>query len=543
MRTCLRLGLWGWGTAASLTIAAAWAQEAKPPASPPPASPPAGPSAVEVGPSAAPPVQPGVLSVRVETTAELTEADFLAALFRTLRRPLVLASADPPSDQPRLTVRFDSARRELFVACYEPSRGTVTRVIDPPADPKAVPEAAALLADNLCTDQLEAPSIAPVAAVAAPPAPPAAPPPVEDKPAPKAPKPRPRPHLPVAAGLFYPLASNYEKPDVRTNLQLNLLYGRIGQLDGLSIGVVNAIEENADGLTLALLVNRAGGRMSGLAVGGVNSFGSVETGASLAFGLNHSSGVVRGGQAAFGLNFADAVEGGQAAGLLNVASGRMQGLQAAFGANVATGAVAGAQFATIVNVGGDVDGVQAALVNVAGHVRGMQIGLVNVAEEVEGVPLGLVNVTESGGVHVAAWAGYSTRANLGLKFATRYTYSMITAGHYRTGKRDAFGPGLVFGVRVPVHDEVSVALDVGGDYLFGTRFCCYRDQTEERIAHTRDRNHFRLRVLPTWQPKPHFALFAGGGVALKVPFAAYSGLDGYDQAVELEPELAAGIEL
>lgn len=524
MRTYLRLGLWIWGTATGLTIAAA---EESPSPSPPQA------------------VQPGVLSVRVETTAELTEADFLAALFRTLRRPLVLASEEPPSDQPRLTVRFDSARRELFVACYEPSRGTVTRVIDPPADPQAVPEAAALLADNLCTDQLEAPPVAPPpAAVAAPPPAPPTPLPVLATPVLPAPiKPEPRPHLPVAAGLFYPLASNYEQPGVRTNLQFNLLYGRVGQLDGLSLGVVNAIEENADGMLLSLLVNRAGGRVSGLAVGSVNSFGSVETGASFAVALNHASGVVRGGQAAFGLNFAGPVEGGQAAGLLNVASGRVQGLQAAFGANVATGAVAGAQFATLVNVAGDVDGVQAALVNVAGRVRGMQVGLVNVAEEVEGVPLGLVNVTESGGVHLAAWAGFTTRANLGLKFATRYTYSMLTAGHYRTGKRDAFGPGLVFGVRVPVHDEVSVALDVGGDYLFGARFCCYRDQTEERIAHTRDRNHFRFRVLPTYQPKSHFALFAGGGVALKVPFAAYSGLAGYDQSVELEPELAAGIEL
>ncbi len=535
-RTYLRLGLWGWAAAAGLNVA--WAQQAPP--SPPAAPPtPTAPPAPTTAPPTAAAVAGDVLSVRIETTSELTEADFLAALFRTLRRPLIVATADPPSDRPRLTVRFDSVQRELFVACYEPSRGTVTRVIDPPADPKAVPEAAALLADNLCTDQLEAPPKLPEPAPVV--TPPVAPAPAALVREPE--KPKPRPHLPVAAGVFYPLATNYEKPDVRTNFQFNVLYGRIGQLDGFSLGVVNAIEGNADGLTAALLVNRAGGRMSGLAAGGVNSFGSVDTGASFAFALNHSRGVVRGGQAALGLNFAGPVEGGQAAGLLNVASGDMQGLQAAFGANVASGDVEGAQFATILNFAGDVRGVQAALVNVAGHVRGMQIGLVNVAEEVEGVPLGLVNVTESGGVHLAAWAGFTTRANVGLKFATRYTYSMLTAGHYRAGERDAFGPGVVFGVRVPVHDEVSVAFDVGGDYLFGTRFCCYRDETEERVAHTRDRNHFRLRVLPTYQPKPYFALFAGGGVALKVPFAAYSRLAGYDQSVELEPELSIGVEL
>jgi len=162
---------------------------------------------------------------------------------------------------------------------------------------------------------------------------------------------------------------------------------------------------------------------------------------------------------------------------------------------------------------------------------------------VEGVPVGIVNVTRSGGVHVAGWVSLTALANVGLKFATRYTYSMLTLGYDREPEHELFGPGFVFGVRVPVSAELSVAIDLGGDYLFGTRFCCYESQTEERIAHTRDRNHFRLRVLPTWQVTPRFALFAGGGMALEVPFALYSNLDGYDQSVALGPELVVGLEL
>jgi hypothetical protein len=260
--------------------------------------------------------------------------------------------------------------------------------------------------------------------------------------------------------------------------------------------------------------------------------------------LNHTKGVMHGGQGAFVLNFAGPVRGAQLAGAMNLSSGAIEGAQIAFGSNVARD-VQGVQASGIMNIARDFEGVQLGLINVAGRVRGAQIGLVNVADDVDGVPLGLVNVTRSGGVHALAWGGYTTHANVGLKFATRYTYSMLTLGYHRDvgDEVNAFGPGIVFGVRVPVVKELSVAFDVGGDYLFGARFCCYEDQTEERVAHTKDRNHFRLRVLPTWQIGRRFSLFAGGGVALEVPFARYSNLEGYDQSVRLVPDFAAGIEL
>ena len=161
--------------------------------------------------------------------------------------------------------------------------------------------------------------------------------------------------------------------------------------------------------------------------------------------------------------------------------------------------------------------------------RGVQLGLVNVADDIEGVPIGLVNVRRSGGVRVLAWGGYTSHANVGLKFATRYTYSMLTFGYRREDEVNAFGPGFVFGVHVPVAHDLGVAFDVGGDYLFGARLCCYESRTAERIAHTKDRNHYRLRILPTWQVRPRFALFAGGGVSANVPFALYSDFRGYDR--------------
>jgi len=461
------------------------------------------------------------LVVRVDSASpEIGEAEFLAALFRTLRRPLVAASSGASTDEAELSIRYDAQHRELVVTCHDQQRGAITRIIEPPPDPRAVPEAAALLAENLCTVQVSTPPPAPAEPVVVAPVV-VLPPPVV------VPKPPPRPHVPAVAGVFYPLATNYEKSNVRTNFEFNLLYGRVGELDGVALGVVNAVEADASGLAAALLVNRAGGGVSGLHVaGGFNSARSLDQGVMLALVLNHTSETVR---------------GAQAAGLMNL-SGPVEGAELAFGANIAR-EFEGLQAAGLVNVARDLDGVQLGLVNVAGRVRGAQIGLVNVADDVDGVPFGLVNVTRSGGVHALVWGGYTTHANVGLKFATRYTYTMLTLGYHRADEVDAFGPGIVFGVRVPVAADASVAFDVGGDYLFGTRFCCYDDQTEERIAHTNDRNHFRLRVLPSWQVRPHIALFAGGGVSLEVPFARYSNLEGYDQSIGLGPDFAAGIEL
>jgi hypothetical protein len=275
--------------------------------------------------------------------------------------------------------------------------------------------------------------------------------------------------------------------------------------------------------------------------GFVNSSGSLDQGVALSLLANHSSGVVRGGQGSIGLNLGGEVRGAQVAFGLNVASDAVEGAQIAGAANVGRD-FQGAQIATLANVARKVDGAQIGLVNVAGRVRGAQIGIVNIAEDVDGVPFGLVNVTRSGGVHVLAWGGYTSHANVGIKFATRHTYSMLTFGYHREDDVNAFGPGFVLGVRVPVARDAGVAFDVGGDYLFGARLCCYDGTTEERIAHTQDRNHFRLRILPTWQVRPRIALFAGGGVSVNVPFALYSYLEGYDKTVRLAPDFAAGVE-
>lgn len=483
------------------------------------------------------------LSVTIENTSTaVTDQDFTAALDRILRRPLV-PRGDARSRQ-ELSIRYDEAARELVVSCYRTGSGPVTRVLEAPEDPRSVPETAALLAENLCTVQVEAPV---AKAPSAPPAPPAsiAPPPavpastISAGPQPAKP---PLEHEPAVASAFYPFATNFDRPNVRANFEFNLLYGRVGALDGIGLGLVHQIDEDATGFVLGGLLTRIEGRASGLLIAGlVNSVGSLEPGLSLTLGVNHASDRMQGGQVAFGLNVAGPVSGGQVAPLANVAQGKVEGFQVSAASNVA-GDLEGAQV-SLVNVAGDVSGAQVGLINLAHKVQGVQIGLVNVADDVEGAPIGLFSVSRTGGVHVDAWSSTTTYANLGLKFATRYTYSMIDIGYHREDSVDLFGGGLVIGARVPIDQQFAVMVDVGGDYLLGARICCYATRTDERIAHTRDRNHFRLRVLPTWQAHPHFAIFAGPAAAVRIPFALYSNLSGYDQNVEFLADFDLGIEL
>jgi len=532
---------WGQETPTGSPQAAESGARGESPAPPPvPAVAPAtDPPPPEPLPATEPPSDRKPLTVLVTTSsASVPREAFLAALQKTLRRPLVASASDVPGGE-ELSVRYDEQASELMVSCYSADSGPVTRVIEAPKDPASVPEAAALLAENLCALDPVVPATG--AAPSAPPVVPVAAAPVSPQ---VAVVEAPYDHTMAVAGAFYPFATNYGRPNVSTNFEFNLIYGRVGALEGIGLGTIHWIDGEMSGLVVGGLLSVVSGRASGLMVSGLaNSAESLDVGVSLSTLFNHAHGLARGGQVSFGLNFAGPVEGAQLAGLGNVARGPVQGVQVAAATNVA-GNIEGMQI-SLVNVGGDVTGAQVGLVNVADHVRGMQVGLVNVSDDVEGVPLGLFNVSRSGGVHVPGWFSTTTHANLGVKFATRYTYSMITLGYHRDREEDLdlFGGGLVLGFRIPAAPQLAVAVDIGGDYLLGARICCYETRTEERIAHTNDRNHFRLRVLPTWQVQEHVALFAGPAIALRVPFALYSQLEGYNQDVELLPEFDVGFEL
>jgi hypothetical protein len=404
-----------------------------------------------------------------------------------------------------ITMSFRPSRQELAVAYEVPGRGAVSRVVPAPTSVDEAVSTAVALATNLVRDEAEEllgrePVPPPPPAAASPPV--ATPGPVAAAFAAAAP---PRASL-AAVALFYPLASNPTTPDLRVMLGLSLLYGRVGPLDGLQLG---------------LGANRADGPVSGAQVAiGFNVAGESVSGFQASFGMNHAGGPVSGFQASLVYN-------GSAAGV--------RGTQLTLGVNRANGPVDGVQAAGLLNLAGDVRGLQLGLINVAAHVRGMQLGLINVADDVEGIPLGLISVTESGGVHPVFWASTQTQANVGIKFSTRYTYTLLSGSARRQTDRDLFGPGLAFGGRVPFLPGYFES-DLGASYLFGGPLCCL----SERDGIAGDLLMGRLRVLIGVEIYRQFSLFAGAAMTVRARF--HQPPDRTTEAA-LGPEIFAGAQL
>jgi hypothetical protein len=235
------------------------------------------------------------------------------------------------------------------------------------------------------------------------------------------------------------------------------------------------------------------------------------------------------------------MRGVQASLLTNYTARSLTGVQAAGVLNL-SGPVRGGQLA-LVNRARDVDGLQIGVVNLARDVKGVQLGLVNLSRESDGVALGLVNVSQSAGLGLSAWTSTTQHGNLGLRMATEHTFTLLSLGYHHSRAADAIGMGLTLGATVPLATRLSMDVDVGGDYLVGTRLCCYESRAEERVQHGRDRSHLRLRFVPTWRLHPALAVFAGAGLAARIPFALYSNFPQGDRSVRLVPELLAGVSL
>lgn len=478
---------------------------------------------------------------------EVPDAAFLSAIGARFGGGAAAPCEPNASAQRRVSVVYSPANRELTVTFNDATHGgAVTRVLQAPENPSEAPDAAALVALELShRDAPEAPTPSETPAAAPPPEPPpAAPATSAPVAAPREQPPAPRPRRFATAAFVYPLATNYDQPDVHTSLDFNLIYGVVGEVEGLQLGMFNDVRGPVQGLQLGLFLNGAAESLRGASIAGaMSSVGRVNAGLQAAGLLTMSGGTTDGIQAAFLGNLTrGSLRGAQFAGLMNVSGGESKGLQVSFVTNIAKH-LRGGQFSMLGNYAENVTGLQVGLVNIGGRVRGTQIGLVNIAKEVEGMPIGLVSVSKTGGVHLNAWASNTNLGNVGLRLGTRHTYSMFTLGYDREDGADLVGPGFIIGVRAPVTPKFAVDMDVGGDYLLGTRLCCFESTQQERRAHLKDRSHFRLRVLPTWQPSPHFSIFAGGGLAVRIPFAVYSNFLEVDRTITLGPEVLLGVSI
>lgn len=465
--------------------------------------------------------------MRLVVFGELPREVLRERLAKALDRPVVLAAERAPADAaPQITVTWRGD--ELAVAYDEPGRGTVSRVVPSRPKPEDAVDDAVLLSTSLVrneADELLGQK-------------PTAPPPVDepiDRPAPvAAPPPAPKERakdddeVPAVVSLVHPLASNAQKPYARTRFGLNLVYGRAGELDhGLQLGIVNVVTGG----------DRASGRMSGVQLApffGVNVAGGVAEGLQLA----HLANVAGGGLA-----------GAQLSLLGNVSGKETDGAQIAMGLNVSGSALRGTQLAAV-NVAGDVTGLQLGFVNVAKRVNGATLGLVNVADDVDGVPIGLISVTKSGGIHPVVWSGTSTYANVGLKFATRYTYTMI-AGHWARESertydeenartvtlepRDFLGGGFFLGGHLPI-DRAFVDFDLSAAPHYATRSSARSDNPQLRYHEVLV--DARARIMGGVTLLPHLSLFVGASALLRVRIVD----EGRDGLYRVVPELFGGVQ-
>lgn len=428
---------------------------------------------------------------------ELPREKLRDAIASELGRPVVLADR---STAGVVTVTWRRSAKELAVTWDGPKHGTVSRVIAARTRIEDVTADAALLASNLARDEVEdilgpPPPAAPLEPLpppaSEPPPEPASPPPARETPKPA----RDPDFVDGNFGLLYPLSLDATRPWVRTRFDLNILHGRVGQIDGVQLGGVNVIARSQ---------GKGTGDMTGLQLG---------------YALNVATG---------------RVQGVQLGAIANVAGGAMSGAQTAFLFNRA-GDVEGGQLA-IVNVGGDVKGMQLGLVNVARKVDGVMLGVINVADDVDGVPVGLASVTKTGGVHPTAWSSNASFANVGIKLATKHTFTMPSGHWHHLYGKDFYGAGFTIGGRIPLDDARYVETDLGFAWLYAPERTVLPNDPDTYHEHLLQP---RLRVSLGWRFAEHFGIFAGAGVLTQVRLER----DGNKVTGRVGPEGFLGVEL
>ncbi len=333
-------------------------------------------------------------------------------------------------------------------------------------------------------------------------------------------------YFPFNLSFLYPLALNVGRPELRTNVDIALLISHVGEVRGAQTGVITYSVLDVDGAQVSVAA-LAGGRMTGAQVGGTFAYaGGGVTGLQASGIFSWSTMDVRGLQfAGIASQTYEDLDGLQLSGGLNIARREVRGAQIAGGLNI--GRVSGLQLG-LINVSAEVDGVQLGLINVARKVDGLQVGLVNVTESLAGESLGIANILKPGRIHLALWGSNSLFGNAGLKFASKYAYSILSAAIHNLEGNVAAGAGLTLGAHLPM-DRYLKGLKASGDLgayrLFPSGFI-FSDHAEV----------YKARLIASYELAPRLTLFVGGGAHLSVVG---------DDTVKTSfgPEFSGGLEL
>lgn len=345
----------------------------------------------------------------------------------------------------------------------------------------------------------------------------------------------------VNLSLWYPISINKTKNDT-VNLNLTLLYSRVGYVNGLDLsliasaishdldgvqicGLAGIVGETGKGLQLSLLSNIVGESFEGIqATGLINITGNSISGVQLA-GLMNIAGErasaaqastlfnitgedLEGIQLSAGFNITgNNLKGLQAVGLFNIAGKNLDGIQAAGLFNVTGETLRGFQVAAF-NIAAHSKGAQVGIANVAGDTSGLQLGLVNYAkEENTGVPIGPVNIAQNGRIRGVAWGGRHVAVTGGAKFQIRSLFSLLTlgVGNLNDNISESVSYGFHYGMSFPL-GRLTLSPDFG--YRYRDNKPLFKKTEEEPDQHI-----LEARLILGIPLSERFSLFFGGGLS------------------------------
>lgn len=369
---------------------------------------------------------------------------------------------------------------------------------------------------------------------------------------------------PVNLSLWYPVSINKTKHDA-VNLNLTLLYSRVGYVSGLDLSLLgsaishelegaqicglaavvgeagrglqlsllsNIVGENFNGIQTTGLINIVGNHMSGLQLAGLMNIAGESGRAGQASSLFNITGEnLTGVQLSAGFNITgNNLNGAQAVGLFNIVGENLEGAQVAGLFNITGETLQGFQIAAF-NIAGHSAGAQVGIMNVAGNTDGLQMGLVNYTKEMNtGVPIGPVNLAKNGRIRGIAWGGNHVAVTGGAKFRIERFFSILTLGigNLNDNIGESVSYGFHYGISFPA-GRLTLNPDIG--FRFRDNKPLFKKTEEEP-----DQHMVEARIMLDVPLSKKFSLIFGAG--LTRIFDSGKNIDTGDTS----PLFVAGIE-
>ncbi len=253
--------------------------------------------------------------------------------------------------------------------------------------------------------------------------------------------------------------------------QINIGAGYCDMLEGLSMGFVNIVGEDAVGLDCSL-VGITGHNFNGVQCSLVTYTGNDFSGGQFSL-VNIVSGNFSKAQSGL-VNIVGGNFEGFQAGLMDIVAGDFKGFQAGL-ANVNLGNFNGFQ-AGLVNIMGDgfsgfqtglanldissFNGPEIGLLNINMETSGFQFGLINFSKGLDGEAIGLISIVLSNGqTHGQIYVDENGFGNIALINGSRTIYNIYTVGIDQTGTYWTYGLGL--GLHIPL-DPFYINMEIIG---------------------------------------------------------------------------------